>query len=91
MRVDTAALSDMQDALSKRGLSLKVTLAGQGHEHAPSHCLYIDADSAPLLSYDDAISRINARLPEWRINPPTCSQCGACFKCLRKAGILDSM
>ena len=87
--VDAEALLDMTDALLRRRLTLSMAQAGQEHENAPSQCMYVRAISAPQLSYDDAISAVNARVGKWGKNHDTCAECGACFKCLRKAGILD--
>lgn len=59
--LDANALHDMGRALSRRGLTLMVVRAGQGLEHAPSQCMYVQASAAPL-SYNDAIQYVNARL-----------------------------
>ncbi len=89
VRVDIAALLDMTDALSKRGLTLSMARAGQGNINAPSHCMYVRAISAPQLSYEDAIDYVNARVEKWGKHHDDCAQCGACFDCLEKAGLLD--
>ena len=90
VKVDRAAMTEMRDALSGRGLTLSMVKAKKKHEHYPSECLYVHPSSAPQLSFDDAILALDARIERWGDNKNACGQCGACFKCLRKAGILDS-
>ena len=90
VRVDTAAVLDMTNALFRRGLTLSMAQAGPEHQHAPSQCLYVRAFGALPLSYDDAISAVNARIEKWGRKNHDCAQCGVCFKCLRKAGVLES-
>ena len=88
---DATELRDVSCALFRRGFTLSMVQAGQDHAHYPSQCLYIHATSAPNLSYDEAMSYVNARLQRWVRNFDGCGQCGACFKCLKEAGVLDSM
>ena len=90
VRVDAADLLDMTDALFRRGLTLSMARAGEEHEGAPSQCMYVRALSAPQLSYDEAIGFVNARVERWGKHHDDCAQCGACFNCLRKAGVLES-
>ena len=91
IKVDAAALRGMRNALSKRGLTLSMAQAGREHENAPSQCLYVHACSTPQLSYDDAILAVNSRVERWgKTGDRACGRCGACFTCLRRAGILDS-
>lgn len=87
--MDAAALLDMTDALLRRGLTPNMAQAGQEHENAPSQCMYVCAISAPQLSYDDAMCAVNARVEKWGENHDAYAQCGACSKCLWKAGVLD--
>ena len=92
VRVDAAALCDMINALSRRGLTLSMAQADPEHEYAPSQCLYVHAVSAPQLSYDDAVRTVDARVERWgKTGSDACGRCGACFRCLRKAGVLDGM
>ena len=90
VRVGAGPLADIRESLSGRGLTLSMVEAEEGHRHYPSECLYVHSCSMPQLSYDDAISALNARVERWGENKTVCGQCGACFSCLRKAGILDS-
>ncbi len=91
VRVGTIALLGMTHALSKRGLTLSMAEAEKGHEHFPSQCLYIHACSAPQLSYVDAIRLVDARMHKWGRTHKGCGRCSACFKCLKEAGVLDSI
>ncbi len=84
--IDAAALLAMTDALIKRGLTLSMAQAGPEHAHAPSQCMYVRALCAPQLSYDDAIQIVNERVERWSRHWQ-CG-CGACFECLRRAGVL---
>ena len=91
VRVSAAALSSMKKALHKRGLTLSMVRADKGFTYAPSQCLYMHALSAQPLHYDDVICNVNARVGRWGyMQSDACTHCGACFDCLRKAGILDS-
>ena len=81
VRVGAAALFDMADALSRRGLTLSTAYAGSEHEEAPSQCLYVRAFSAPQLSYDEAVRVVSGRVGTWGRKQRTCGQCGACFDC----------
>ena len=87
IRVDVAALLGMTDALVRRGLTLSMAQAGQEHEHAPSQCMYVRAVSAPQLSYDHLVQRVNKRIGFWARHQG-CAQCGACHWCLREIGVL---
>ena len=88
--VSEAALRSMQKALRKRGLTLSMVRADKGFTYAPSQCLYMRALSAPPLHYDDVICSVNARVGRWGfMQSQACSHCGACFDCLRKAGIVQ--
>ena len=89
VRGDVAALVEMIDALFRRGLTLSLAQAKWEHEDSPSQCMYIRALSAPQLSYVEAIGYVNARVQKWGRDHDACAQCGACFSCLRKAGILE--
>ena len=92
VRVDPAALRDMTEALFKRGLTLSMAQADPEDEYAPSQCLYVHAASAPQLSYGDAVRSVNARVERWgKTGDNACGRCGACFDCLRKAGVLVGM
>ena len=82
------ALAPFQEALSKRGLTLSTAQASQDHEDAPSQCVYIRELSATQLSYDDAMRPVNAKVQDWG-RTHSCSQCGACYKCLKVEGLLD--
>ena len=90
VRVVTAALLAMTNALFRRGLTLSMAQAGPEHEHAPSQCLYVRAFGVLPRSYEDSICAVNARMEKWEKKYNDCAQCGVCFKCLRKAGVLDS-
>ncbi len=85
--IDAAALLAMTDALIRRGLTLSMAQAGPEHEHAPSQCLYIRAVSAPQLSYDEAVQFVSKRVGTWARHHRCV--CGACFECLRRAGVLN--
>ena len=86
--LDPIALLDLTDALAKRGLILSMAQAGLTHEHAPSQCMYVRAVSAPQLSYDEAVQCVNKRMGTWARHEG-CADCGACWMCLMRAGLLD--
>ena len=89
VKADAAALVTMNDALFRRGFTLSTAHAEQQHDDdAPSQCMYIRAISALQLSYDDAIDAVYSRMSRWG-GYHGCADCGACFDCLREAGILD--
>ena len=87
VRVDPAALRDMNVALSRQGLTLSTAQAEPEHEYAPSQCMYLRAISAPELSYESAICAVNERVKKWGRHDECV--CGACMDCLVDEGILE--
>ena len=86
--IDNIDLSSMYKALLRRGLTLSTAHADDAYDDIPSQCMYIRAFSAPRLSYDDAIDAVNSRVSRWG-GYWGCAECGACFDCLREAGMLN--
>ena len=80
VRVDPAALRDLNVALSRRGLTLSIAQAESKHEYAPSQCLYLRARSAPELSYKEAICAVNEHVEKWDRHDECV--CGACMTCV---------
>lgn len=90
VKVDALALLGMNNALLSRGLTLRMVKAEQGHRDFPAQCMYLHAISALVLSYDEARRAVDARLERWGRHS-SCAQCGACFTCLREAGVLEAV
>ena len=88
--VSALSLLDMNSALFSRGLTLRMVKADEGHRDFPAQCMYVHAISAPVLSYDEARRAVDARLERWGRHS-SCAQCGACFTCLREAGVLEAV
>ena len=63
------ALLLVNDALRKRGLTqgMATCTAGPEHGNVASQCMYVLPDSAPELSYDDALCAVDlgARMECW--------------------------